>query len=53
MWLVKYKNMDKENFISFDEFLDMVKTPASTKSTEDILKEAEETRKKIALQKEV
>ena len=53
MWLVKYKDMTKDNFISFKEFLEMVKTPVSNKSTEDILKEVQETRKKIALQKEV
>ena len=53
MWLVKYKNMDKDNFISFDEFLDMVKTPTSNRDTQDILKEVQEIREKITLQKEV
>ena len=53
MWIVKYSKMDKDNFVSFNEFLEMVKTPVSSKSTEEILKEVQETRKKIALQKEV
>lgn len=49
MWLTKYPNMDKTNFVPFSEFKSKLTTPQiSTKSTEDILKEVEEIRKKIA-----
>ena len=53
MWLVKYQNMDKDNFIPFSEFYKKATTPAyvSKRSVEDILKDAQEIQNKIKASK--
>lgn len=49
MWLVQYPNMTKENFIPFSEFYKAAVKPSevSQKPAEDILKEANEIRRKL------
>lgn len=49
MWLTLYPNMDKKNFISFEDFKSKLISPRfeNIASTEDILKEVSEIRKKL------
>ena len=49
MWLTLYPNMDKNNFISFEDFKAKVMIPniQSLSSAEDVLKEVSEIRKKL------
>lgn len=49
MWLTLYPNMDKNNFISFEDFKAkvMIKNIQSLSSAEDVLKEVSEIRKKL------
>lgn len=46
MWLTLYPNMDKKNFISFEEYKKKLIQPVNNtlSSTEDILKEVSEIR---------
>lgn len=47
MWLTKYQNMNKDNFIPFTEFYKKANTKVSQKPTEEILKESHEIRQKL------
>ena len=45
-WLVQFANMDKDNFISFDNYKKELMKPASKKvDIEQVLKEAEEIKR--------
>lgn len=54
-WLIDYRNMTKENFISFEEYKNQIISRnikvESNLSKEEILKEVEEIERKIALKK--
>ena len=47
MWLTLYPNMDKKNFVSFDEYKKKLITPTSNKlsSMDDVLKDVSKLRK--------
>jgi hypothetical protein len=48
MWLMKYPHMDEQSFIPFSQFFKAQKQEnISQRPAEDILKEADEIRKKI------
>ena len=46
-WLVDYGRMNKDNYISFEEFLRKLKNPISKRPKEEILEEAERIRASI------
>ncbi len=47
MWLVKYRDMNKENFKPFSQFYYELKEPMETKSKEEIIREAKVIKDKI------
>jgi hypothetical protein len=52
MWIARYPWMDKESFMPFSEFLDlMIGKNITTKSKEQILAEAEEIEKKTRMKR--
>ena len=54
MWLTLYPNMDKKNFISFDDYKRKITTTTIERNSNitDILKDVDDIRKLKALKKE-
>lgn len=53
MWLMRYQNMDKENFISFEDFLKKIYNKnISKRSAEEILEESRRIQEAIKRKKE-
>lgn len=49
MWLAKYPYMNKDNFVSFNDWWDRLNTEISKRPAEDILRESLEIEAKLKI----
>jgi len=47
IWLTKYPYMGKDNFVTFEDFLEQVTRPVSQRSANEIISESKEIRRKL------